>query len=383
MKNSLHFFEQVHKTKFNQMKSRFYLHSYINKDEEQQIVFSVHIDGQREKFYTGYFCSVKNWNPKTQRVKHGNDINLILDNMISKATEIRTFYRLTHNQLSSAAFKIEFLKKSPSYDFIAFLENQLPEILNANTRKKHKSIHKKLKAYKEILPFNQISLEFFDQYRIHLKKIGNSDPTINSNIKIIKQYILKAKRNGVIFNFNFEDVKVGSTSGNRSSINLEQTKKLVNYYFSEFIKPNHRLSLGYFLFACYTGLRISDIENLSRADVLCDEIYFKTVKTKKQQTILLNNTIRKIVDEDLNLFVTFKAQQVINRELKDIATHLGIMKNLTLHVGRHTFATNFLRKGGAVQDLQLLLGHSSISTTMEYVHIVESEAIKSVFLLDD
>ena len=39
-------------------------------------------------------------------------------------------------------------------------------------------------------------------------------------------------------------------------------------------------------------------------------------------------------------------------------------------MGRHTFATMFLEKGGDVQVLQKLLGHSEITTTMIYVHII-------------
>ena len=55
--------------------------------------------------------------------------------------------------------------------------------------------------------------------------------------------------------------------------------------------------------------------------------------------------------------------------MKDIAIACGIRKNLTMHVARHTFATEYLRNGGHVHVLQQLMGHSKITTTMIYVHV--------------
>lgn len=40
---------------------------------------------------------------------------------------------------------------------------------------------------------------------------------------------------------------------------------------------------------------------------------------------------------------------------------------------RHTFGTEFIRNGGNVKDLQLLMGHKDISTTMMYVDAVDVE----------
>ena len=55
--------------------------------------------------------------------------------------------------------------------------------------------------------------------------------------------------------------------------------------------------------------------------------------------------------------------------MKDIAIASGIRKNLTMHVARHTFATEYLRRGGHVHVLKELMGHSKINTTMIYVHV--------------
>ena len=58
--------------------------------------------------------------------------------------------------------------------------------------------------------------------------------------------------------------------------------------------------------------------------------------------------------------------------LKEIASICSIKKKVHFHVARHSFATNFLRKGGKIEDLQTIMDHSDIQTTMVYVHIVKA-----------
>jgi site-specific recombinase XerD len=97
----------------------------------------------------------------------------------------------------------------------------------------------------------------------------------------------------------------------------------------------------------------------------------------------LNAGARKLVEENENLFVKKFADQHINDELKKIMRNLGITKKISFHCARHTFATSFLKVGGKVEMLKELLGHSSINQTMIYVHIVQADANKEIFLLDN
>ena len=66
--------------------------------------------------------------------------------------------------------------------------------------------------------------------------------------------------------------------------------------------------------------------------------------------------------------------QVVNRYLKNLATMAGIDKNLTSHVGRHTFGT-FWGSSEKVSPFQLcsLMGHSDISMTQRYVNIADKD----------
>ena len=85
------------------------------------------------------------------------------------------------------------------------------------------------------------------------------------------------------------------------------------------------------------------------------------------RTQVINNTCRKILDYDDKIFVEKITAKTINETIKKIASFLGIKKSISAHVARHTFATNYLRMGGKVENLQILLGHSKIETTMIYV----------------
>jgi site-specific recombinase XerD len=72
----------------------------------------------------------------------------------------------------------------------------------------------------------------------------------------------------------------------------------------------------------------------------------------------------------------------MNDELKKIMKILSINKKVTFHVARHTFATLFLKAGGKIEKLRIILGHSSVRETEIYEHITQAEANEEMFLLD-
>jgi integron integrase len=60
----------------------------------------------------------------------------------------------------------------------------------------------------------------------------------------------------------------------------------------------------------------------------------------------------------------------IQRAIKKAARLTGISKRVTCHTFRHTFATELLRQGTDLRNIQEILGHSSIETTQIYTHVV-------------
>ena len=59
--------------------------------------------------------------------------------------------------------------------------------------------------------------------------------------------------------------------------------------------------------------------------------------------------------------------------IRNAARRAGIVKRVTPHTLRHSFATNFLRNNGNMRYLSAMLGHASLDTTMMYAHVVDND----------
>lgn len=144
-----------------------------------------------------------------------------------------------------------------------------------------------------------------------------------------------------------------------------------------------------------TGLRISELVSLKFNNIdLKDTIIRVEGKGNKERivpfadvankylTLYLNEYRNKILGPRYDseyLFIS-NAKKPITRQgffkiIKKECERAGIKKNVSPHVLRHSFATHLLEGGADLRVIQELLGHSDISTTQIYTHIV-NEKIK-------
>lgn len=134
-------------------------------------------------------------------------------------------------------------------------------------------------------------------------------------------------------------------------------------------------------FVICTGLRLSSILAIQKKDYSPEEqtIIINSTKNNLPQMRRLNASMCNILNEyisvfELNefdfLFCTSGGRQMSRRAMEDNVTRYnkacGVEKT-SIHLFRHTFARKFLESGGSVVDLQRLLDHSDINTTMGYV----------------
>ncbi len=371
------------------MKDKFSIRAYKNAEGKSPISLHLSGDYKRERISLNINVNPKEWDSKKERLiflsKENKDVNLILDNIKSKLTAIKTSYRLADRVLTPEGLKKEFLNGMPRVRFTAFYDMMLEEekvLMEPGSYKRYKSVLRKLKIYDDNVTFQDIDHSWFDKFIKHHRRLGNESTTVAGNIAAIKKFLGLAVKAGIKLSVNLDEVKVGSTKGNRTSLTTAELKRCAGYYFSPYIPDSYRLILGYFLVSCMTGLRISDIQSLRRSNFIDNYISFVSKKTKKDQTIQMNMKAREILEHEPLLFEKKFADQHINDELKKIMLHLKIQKKVTFHVARHTFATSFLRAGGQIEKLQLLLGHSDINQTMIYSHIVQADANAEIFLID-
>lgn len=378
-------------TKFTvPMKESFTFREYKKANGKTPLVLTLRSNSQKERINLDIDVFIEEWDKVKQRLKpisqENIDINLILDNIISKLTKIKTSYRLSDRVLTLSTFKSEFLSGMPRIRFTAFYEIMLEEekvLMEKTSYNRYKSVLKKIKAFDDDIIFQDINLNWIDKFKKHLRGLGNQSTTVAGNIAAVKKFLGLAKKQGIQLALNVDEIKVGSTKGNRTSLTPSELKRCFGYYTSEYIGDSDRLILGYFLFSCMTGLRISDVQKLSRNNFQDEFVSFVAQKTRKNQSIALNKKALAVIAHEPLLFEKKFADQHINDELKKIMRLLKINKKVSFHVARHTFATSFLRAGGQVEKLQLLLGHKTITQTMIYAHIVQSDANSEIHLLDN
>lgn len=148
-----------------------------------------------------------------------------------------------------------------------------------------------------------------------------------------------------------------------------------------------------YLFSCLTGLRCSDIINLTWGQVRETDgftrIVFRQQKTGGMQYLDINSQAAGLMGErgrDTDfVFPRMPEQQVINLHIRNWADAAGIKKHLSFHTARHTFATMMLTLGADLYTVSKLLGHSNISTTQVYAKVLDKskqDAVSRIPALD-
>ena len=144
-----------------------------------------------------------------------------------------------------------------------------------------------------------------------------------------------------------------------------------------------------FLFACFTGLRWSDIYTLRWKDIAEEagglRLTKKMVKTQRNVEVYVNSTAAALLplrESDDSKVWTLPAYCHSNKHIDTWAKAAGVDKHVTPHVARHTFATLNLTKGNDVYTVSRLLGHMHVRTTEIYVDLIDKKRQEAADLIN-
>ncbi|WP_181044084.1 site-specific integrase [Apibacter adventoris] len=305
------------------MNTKFIVRNYKNQKGLSLMYLSITQKGIRRRLSLDIRIEPNKFDPISQKViikdKVDKDIQLILDNIAAKITNIKTYYRLADQVLTVDKLVEELKNNVPRGEFISFFQYELNKdkiLLKPGTFKRHQSILNNLKKYKNEIYFTDINVNFISDYKRYFIKTGRSLNTYYSNLKIIKKYLKRALKSGINLLIDLDDIKVKNIRSNRVALSTEELKLLYNYYFSEFINPGQKIPLGTFLFSCYTGLRISDIQKITREQVFSGLLEFIPVKTETNKPYIhrlkINEKAISIINHTPDLLVNRLSEQYIN-----------------------------------------------------------------------
>lgn len=372
----------------------------VAKDGTAALYISFYLAREKVVLPCKVSAEVKKFDTKSGLIKGTGkdtvDKNLIVDKIKSKVNDILVKHRLRDINLNKDAFMREFNNPSDYKSFHDFVKDYMRTYsrrIEMGTFNHHRSCMKKFKAYSQEVQFHEITDDFLRGYFIYMKKnLGNSDATAYRNLSTIKIYVTAAVKKGYMERNPFEEYSIKRIKTNVDYLTEDELMDLVQLYYDNTLPERLQRTLAFFLFMCFTSLHISDARATCIEQINNGILTYYRVKNRNSKPeaikIPVSAPAAKIIDIHLDkretgrIFLDIQCDQVINRQIKEIANHLQINKRVSAKTGRHTFATIFLRKTKDVATLQKLLGHSNLKETMIYAQVMDESKQEGMMCFD-
>ena len=133
-----------------------------------------------------------------------------------------------------------------------------------------------------------------------------------------------------------------------------------------------------------TGLRVSELAGLRKEHILWQErrlsIHGKGGpygKLSKRRVLPMTERVRLLIEHHYTMEDSFGiTKRQIERIVKRLAQRAAIVKPVSPHVLRHTFAVNCIKRGISTRALQTFLGHDRLATAEIYMNLSPEDAIR-------
>lgn len=358
------------------------------KNKKGLVQIEVTSEGKRKWIGTSVKLYADQWNEKKKVVNsvHSIQLNAMLDGMMSKLNDF--ILDLFRNDQQFDFEKLNaFLEKSNHSDsFIDFVRTRIEDRadLEESTRKQHRTLLQSLEKFGKINYMDDLTKANITLYDEFLHQQGISQPTIYNYHKRLKRYLHEAMKFELLdadpyIGLHFERGKFEK----RKYLTEEELKMIRTCKIN---MPSIDRVRDLFLFQCYTGLAYADFEKFDFEKDVEEKNGKYIVADRRKKTnedykiVLLTPAIEILKKYDYKLPVI--SNQQYNIMLKVVAQYAGIDKNITTHMGRHTFAVFALNNGVSIEIVSKMLGHTNIRTTQIYAKVLNSEVEKGFDLLE-
>jgi len=376
------------------------------------IYLRITVNGKRAEVSTNRKIEVTKWDSAMQRLKGRSEsariLNDHLDNLENHIK--RDFNTLLEKEEFITAEKLKDMligKYQKHYYLVDIFEknNKLVElgIGSKYTRDTFVRYEISLERLKKFLlkEFNvkDIKLEdlnhgFINRYDAFIRTEYSCDHNTSMKyLKHLKKVIHFAMKMDYIEKDPFFQYQTAYKDVIRGYLTADEMSRIESKKFRA-----HRLEKvkDVFIFVCYTGISYSDLVELTPESVTKgidgkSWIVYERNKTGVRASIPLLPVAQAIVDKYKNdpecsvknQLLPVISNQKLNAYLVEIADLCEINKHITMHVGRHTFATTVtLTNGVPIETVSKMLGHTSLKTTQIYSKVIDTKISKDMEQLE-
>jgi site-specific recombinase XerD len=372
----------------------------------------------------------KNWNKTNQRIKvnknesYAIENNKELDNFNQYVEELIYNYDQNQTELDSDRIKFDLScynkkkrvkkKEEKTTSFLKFykwyveyyrvhVKPGMSKPYSKDSMKPIKTTIAKIEQYEEIygpLEFDDIDLEFHDQFIDMLLDDSYSPNYIGNHIKNVKTVMNNALERKYHKSLDYKSRSFTQPKGDSDHIYLKhkEIEKIRNVDLSK--QPNSEFLSrvrDFFLISCYSGLRVSDLLNLTAENIETrknDEgkeeeyISLKMIKTPTRVNIPIGTKITEVMSKYEKRFPDKISSQKLNEKIKyigkiaklndpvkikfkrgreDVIEEKPRHDLITIHTGRRSFCTNAFLNGVPVLSIMDITGHKSEKTFLKYI----------------
>jgi integrase len=317
------------------------------------VQIEAYLSFKKKYFSTGIYLTPDQWDNKHRKVKnHPNAMKL--NRQISDFTAKLQGVELDRRNAGkpfTLDILTEFLKGRFTNSFTDFMkiEIEADRTTAPATKTGQLTTLKALQKFKKDIVFDELTFELLTGFERFLFDEGLHTNTVNKYFRHLRKFVNLAI-NKDLFDLNrypFRKFRMKSEATTREYLTPEELTAIENIILPPEQKHLQKV-LDMFLFACYTGLRFSDISALNKeklrtidGNMWIDTTMIKTTEPIRIPLYLLFDgkpieILNRHTQPDRNYIFDDLTNQYVNRCLKELATLAGITKTVTFHRPPHT-----------------------------------------------